>query len=505
MLEVIRQNRNVFSAIFVISAVGMVVSMFGSDMGRGGGFSLLAGGSAASVEGKEISSRELTDRLGRRLQDAERMLNEQLKSMGGGAENRKFFEQLIRSQVTPESVLGELIRERFMETTADAAGVIAPKQAILEMIRGEKAFQKDGRFDPLTYKQLVPEPGPFEKQVALQAKMQLFSQAFSDGLGVVSPEEKTLEQGVRAKRVFEIVQVQPRNFPEPKSVSAEEASAFAADAANLPKLQAYYDRNISQFQSDEQVHARHILIKSDAGEKKAQEILAEIQAGKTTWEAAAKQHSEDKSNSEKGGDLGFFGRGMMDPAFEKAAFDLKAKNEYAKPVKSSFGWHLIQLVDRKPATKKSLDEVKAAIAAPALLEIKRTEAARKWVDGVAASGKVPSEAELKKLGLTWAKQNPWAPIDGPLGSLGNVDAHLKALLALDKANPLLKSSLNVGDNIALVRWLETQPAEYTANDKTEAAFQWYLQARYEGLEKNKKIRRSESTLRKLSEQMQPRT
>jgi len=165
---------------------------------------------------------------------------------------------------------------------------------------------------------------------------------------------------------------------------------------------------------------------------------------------------------------------------------------------------LIQLVDRKAAAKKNLDEVKGEIAGPALLEIKRAEAGKKWVDGVIASGKAPAEAELKKYGLSWAKQNPWAPVDGALGSLGTVDSHLKALLALNKEQSFLKSSLNVGENLVLVRWVETQPAEYTAGDKTEGAFQYYLQTRYETLEKNKKIRRSDAVIQSLSTQIKAR-
>lgn len=502
MLDIIRQHRNLFSGIFVISAVGMVVSMFGSGMMNGGGGGFLSSGTAASVEGREISTRELTDRLGRRLQDAERTMNEQLKSMGGAAgENRKFFEQMIRSQVTPDAVLGELIRERFLDSTADAAGIVAPKEAVLEAIRNEKAFQKDGKFDPLTYRQLVSEPGVFERQLATQAKMQQFSRAFADGLGAVSTSERELEQQIRAKRIFEVVQINPHNFPEPKSVTPAEAEAFLKDPANQAKLQAYYDRNVTKFQSDEQVRARHILVKDEA---KIKEIAGDISSKKISFEEAAKKFSEDKSNAGKGGDLDYFGRGMMDPAFEQAAFALKQKDEVSVPVKSSFGWHLIQLVDHKAAVKKTLDQVKAEIASPALLEVKRLENARKWVEGVVKSGKAPSDAELKKLGLSWAKQNPWAPVDGALGSLGNIDSHLKELLSLNKEQNFLKASLNVGENISLVRWVETQKAEFTANDKIESAFQHYLQARYEGLEKSKKIKRSESVLRKLSAQMQPK-
>lgn len=90
-----------------------------------------------------------------------------------------------------------------------------------------------------------------------------------------------------------------------------------------------------------EVHAAHILVKS---EKRAKEILDKINAGESFAEMA-KRKSECPSGK-SGGDLGWFGKGRMVPAFEKAAFEGE-KGKVIGPVKTEFGYHLIKVLDKK--------------------------------------------------------------------------------------------------------------------------------------------------------------
>ena len=90
-----------------------------------------------------------------------------------------------------------------------------------------------------------------------------------------------------------------------------------------------------------QVHALHILVKT---EDEAKEILKEIKSG-TSFEKLAQLKSQCPSGK-KGGDLGWFGRGMMVREFELTAFELN-KGEMSNPVKTQFGWHIIKTVDKK--------------------------------------------------------------------------------------------------------------------------------------------------------------
>jgi foldase protein PrsA len=119
------------------------------------------------------------------------------------------------------------------------------------------------------------------------------------------------------------------------------------------ELRAYYDENKDQYTEPEQVKARHILVED---EETAKSILKQLQTGEDFVEIA-KEKSTDPGSKDKGGDLGFFERGMMDPAFEEAAFSLGI-GETSPPVKSMFGYHIIRVEDKKFERLLSFEEVR---------------------------------------------------------------------------------------------------------------------------------------------------
>jgi foldase protein PrsA len=114
-------------------------------------------------------------------------------------------------------------------------------------------------------------------------------------------------------------------------------------------VKAYFDKNHALLDKPEQVRARHILV---ADLKTADEVEAKLKAG-GDFAALAKQYSTDPSTKDKGGELGFFGKGQMVPSFQAAAFSSPVGTITA-PVKSPFGYHIIQVEEKKPATKATL-------------------------------------------------------------------------------------------------------------------------------------------------------
>ncbi|MDX2308619.1 MAG: peptidylprolyl isomerase [Hyphomicrobium sp.] len=114
-----------------------------------------------------------------------------------------------------------------------------------------------------------------------------------------------------------------------------------------------YDDKVKGLKTDEEVQARHILVKS---EDAAKALVVEIGKG-ADFADLAKKNSEDPGSKEQGGMLGYFGRGQMVPAFEDAAFSLQ-KGEVSKPVQSQFGWHIIKVEDRRQKPPPSFEEVK---------------------------------------------------------------------------------------------------------------------------------------------------
>jgi peptidyl-prolyl cis-trans isomerase C len=133
------------------------------------------------------------------------------------------------------------------------------------------------------------------------------------------------------------------------------------------EVRAFYDKNPDKFKQNETVKASHILIgvdsKATADEKvkareKAEKLQKEV-AGGADFAALAKGNSTCPSASQ-GGDLGFFGKGQMVPAFEKAAFALKP-GEISPVVETQFGYHIIKLTEKKPASEVDFKDVKAKI------------------------------------------------------------------------------------------------------------------------------------------------
>ena len=118
------------------------------------------------------------------------------------------------------------------------------------------------------------------------------------------------------------------------------------------EARAYFDQNSAQFTADAQVKAKHILVD---GEETAKQVAKEIANGKS-FEDAAREYSTCPSG-EKGGDLGYFGKGQMAPIFEKAALEGEI-GKVLGPVQTQFGYHLILVEDKKEKKEFSFAEVK---------------------------------------------------------------------------------------------------------------------------------------------------
>lgn len=119
----------------------------------------------------------------------------------------------------------------------------------------------------------------------------------------------------------------------------------------------FYGDNPKLFVQPERVHARHILVSGDEELAKVQEAL---KSG-TSFDAAAREFSQDPGSAANGGDLGEFPRGVMVPEFEKAAFELKEPGDVSEPVKSQFGWHIIKLEEHIPESPMAFEQVKPQI------------------------------------------------------------------------------------------------------------------------------------------------
>lgn len=114
-----------------------------------------------------------------------------------------------------------------------------------------------------------------------------------------------------------------------------------------------YEAQIKAIPPREEAHARHILVKT---KPEAKDIIEKLNRGEK-FADLAKAHSTDPGTKDRGGDLGYFSKGQMVPAFENAAFALK-KGEVSEPVKSRFGYHVIKLEDKRTTPPPAFDKIK---------------------------------------------------------------------------------------------------------------------------------------------------
>lgn len=204
-----------------------------------------------------------------------------------------------------------------------------------------------GRFNQVP----VEKQAQFRQQVLQQliGKELIFGDAKKSGI-LSSSEYKTEYKKLEERMKKELaVQVWQKKQLDGIKISNKE-------------LKNYYDKNLGEFNEKESVHARHILVKTEA---EAKSIIAELKSLsgaklKAKFEELAKSKSTGPSGP-KGGDLGYFAQGQMVPAFNDKVFSMKEGTITLSPVKTQFGFHVIYLEDKKKAATKSFDEVKSFI------------------------------------------------------------------------------------------------------------------------------------------------
>ncbi len=223
-------------------------------------------------------------------------------------------------------------------------------------------------------KNIIADPAKVDQQMLAFEKQFPTREDFQKAL----VSQKVTEEVLR-KRVEENQSIQQMIDQAVKDVPA----------ATEDEILRFYENNAKSFARPERAHAAHVLLMVDKNatpeqkaeiKKKIEEIRADIEAGKITFEEAAAKFSEDKSNAAKGGDLGYFSRGRMVKPFEDAAFAAQP-GTLSPVVETDFGYHIIKAIDRKPADTVPLEEAKPRIK-QYLDETGKRKATQQYVDGL---------------------------------------------------------------------------------------------------------------------------
>ena len=370
MLQLIRDRAQ---GIVVWTIVGLIIVTF-ALFGLGSYLSGSATVNVATIDGTEISQTEFL----RAYQNYQQRLQQML--------GKNYRADLFDEAVLKQEVLNGLVTRQVLTQSIDDSGFNASPKQVLEKIQAIGAFKDEtGEFSNKQYKRTLALQGLNSTLFEQQIERDIADENLQAGLiSSAFVTEKQLNNYLRLQgqtRDIDYIQVKQDAFQKTVAVSGDEIKQYYE--ANLPSytteelvsieyieldinqqaksisvsdddVEAYYQQNRKQYQSKpEQRKASHILVEDEAT---AKDLLAKVKAGESFAELA-KVHSKDPGSAKQGGDLGFFGKGVMDKAFEESVFTLN-KGDVSEPVKSTFGYHLIKLVDIKEGEIKPLKDVR---------------------------------------------------------------------------------------------------------------------------------------------------
>ena len=235
------------------------------------------------------------------------------------------------------------------------------------------------------------------------------------------------------------------------------------------KVQEYYNTNKSRYARPEQVHARHILLKTEgkddaAVRAQAEDLVKQLRAG-ANFEELAKKYSEDEGSAPNGGDLGLFGRGRMVPEFEDAAFSLPV-NQISDPVKTQYGYHIIQVTEKQTAYQMEFalvkDQIYRELALPEAMK-NAQEQAKRVHEEIAKNKK--SMAEISRLQLVELKTTDFFAVNEDIRGLS--PAFRESAFALKKKGDT-SEPVQVFQDYAILQLMDTKTSAVPPFEKVEA-------------------------------------
>lgn len=487
MLQSIRDKFTGIMAVLIIGTIAVALTITLVDTNTISN----TGSFAARVNGEEIPLADY-----RQLYQANLV---QQQEAAGAELSAEAVEQLRRN------VLEGMVRNRVVAQYVRESGYRVGDASVVEFIRALPVFQIDGKFSRESYLAALAgqgistttfeneqraaleiqqlqngivessffTPAEFRRYVTLQSERRSFAYARIDPsqlLGAVSVTEADI------KSYYE---THPARFESPESVSLEYVEARLAELSaegepDEARLRALYAENPDRFRTAEQRRARHLLVAVDAdtsaadAEKLATELRERLNKGED-FATLARRYSDDPGSASAGGDLGWAGRGTYVAAFEDALYGLQV-NAISPPVRTEFGYHLIQLLEIRPGVQRAFEEVRAE-----LLEEARTRdrqdrfiALTEKMDEAALENPGSLDAVAEATGLAVKHVDNFTRAGGPPFGANRavIDAAFSPALIEDGENSPL---IEVGDgHAAILRVTAHRPARLRPLEEVRA-------------------------------------
>ena len=392
MLQNIRDNSQGWIAKTIIGVIVALMALTGFD-------AIFQATShskdAAKVNGEEITQVELSQAVDMQR----RQLMQQL--------GKDFDPALLDEKMLHDAALKGLIDRKLLLQGANQAKFSFSQAALDQVILQTPEFQDNGQFSPERFDQVIRQLGYGRLQFREMLGQEMLIGQLRAGLagsGFVTDEEVNAFARLE-KQTRDFATLNIKADPAAVKVSDDEVKAYydehakefmtpdqvVIDYIELKKsaffdqvavkddeLQALYQKEIANLA--EQRRAAHILIEvndkvSDAQAKAKIEDIQQRLAKGESFEALAKEFSQDPGSAANGGDLGFAGPGVYDPTFETAVYALK-KDQVSEPVRTSFGYHLIKLLGVEAPEVPSFASLKDKLTR----DLKTQQVERRFVD-----------------------------------------------------------------------------------------------------------------------------
>jgi len=491
MLSFIRDRAQGWIAWVIVGLLIIPFALWGVNEYVGNGGRLVA----ATVNGTEIGQRE--------FQQAFYDQRSRMQQMLGGQYDAQLFDLQIKQRV-----INELVDRELLLQSADDMGFRVSDQTVAATIRSIDAFREDGVFSASLYQQQLQTQGQSPTAFERYVKRIMTAGQLPDGLAssvfVTDAELNAVIRLEQQQRDFQYFVLNASQFQdesladnaaienyyrqhadrfmttEKVRVEYVELSVAALKSDEEPseeELHEFYEANQGQFSMEEERQASHILIQLEEGadevavtaaREKAEGLVARLNTGES-FESMARENSDDPGSAETGGDLGYFGRGLMEPDFEETAFSL-GQGEVSEPVLTSFGYHIIKVTGIREKVVKPFADVRDEILAQFqtdAAERQYFELAEKLTNQAYEMPDSLSET-ADELGLE-LKQSPFFERRGGTGIFAN-----PRIVAAAYSDDVLKQGFNsepldVDENHVLVlRLLDHQKAEQRPLSEVQA-------------------------------------
>lgn len=391
MLQNIRDNSQGLIAKTIIGVIVVLLALTGFDA-----IFNAAGNkqNVAEVNGDPISRYD--------LEQAVNMQRRQLAQQLG----RDFDASMLDDKLLREAALNGLVDRMLLLHAAREADFAFSTQALDQLILQTPEFQVDGKFDAARFDQVIQQMGYSRLQFRQLLEQEMLIgqlRAGISGTGFVTDQQvdnfARLEMQTRdfdaltVPAATDAVQVTDEEiqahyqehsdrYRSPEQVVLEyvelsKDAFFDQVEVDEKALQALYEKQVANLA--EQRRAAHILIETgelsdEQAKAKLEEVAKRLQAGES-FADLAKEFSQDPGSASEGGDLGYAGPGVYDPAFEEALYALQ-EGEVSQPVKTEFGWHLIKLLGVQSPEVPTLESMKPQL----MRELKAQQVEQRFVE-----------------------------------------------------------------------------------------------------------------------------